>query len=221
MLQDLLKNRKPIYETITESIVWDDTWIHWLDQPAATRALYIGDSISRGVRVVGNGMFGTKLFFDTFSTSKSLDNPYFFPTLKMFADQQPHREAVLFNNGLHGWHLTEEEYGELYDAFVDELICEYGQDKIYLVLTTYSASEHYPNDRVIARNEIALFFYQIPDRTHETRVSIRTRDPWDATQLATRFGGGGHLRAAGCTIKGAMGVAKRQMRRAVREMLKG
>ena len=156
MLQDLLKNRKPIYETSTESIVWDDTWIHWLDQPAATRALYIGDSISRGVRVVGNGMFGTKLFFDTFSTSKSLDNPYFFPTLKMFADQQPHREAVLFNNGLHGWHLTEEEYGELYDAFVDELICEYGQDKIYLVLTTYSASEHYPNDRVIARNEIAL-----------------------------------------------------------------
>ncbi len=75
--------------------------------------------------------------------------------------------------------------------------------------------------RQVARNEIALFFYQIPDRTHETRVSIRTRDPWDATQLATRFGGGGHLRAAGCTIKGAMGVAKRQMRRAVREMLKG
>lgn len=156
MLQDLLKNRKPIYETVTESIIWDDTWIHWLDQPAATRALYIGDSISRGVRVVGNGMFGTKLFFDTFSTAKSLDNPYFFPTLKMFADQQPHREAVFFNNGLHGWHLTEEEYGELYDAFVDELIREYGQDKIYLVLTTYSASEHYPNDRVIARNEIAI-----------------------------------------------------------------
>ena len=75
--------------------------------------------------------------------------------------------------------------------------------------------------RQVARNEIALFFYQIPDRTHETRVSIRTRDPWDATQLATRFGGGGHLRAAGCTIKGAMGVAKRQIRRAVREMLKG
>ena len=75
--------------------------------------------------------------------------------------------------------------------------------------------------RQVARNEIALFFYQIPDRTHETRVSIRTRAPWDATVLATRFGGGGHLRAAGCTIKGAMGVAKRQMRRAVREMLKG
>ena len=75
--------------------------------------------------------------------------------------------------------------------------------------------------RQVARNEIALFFYQIPDRTHETRVSIRTREPHDATVLATRFGGGGHLRAAGCTIKGGIAVAKRQVRKAVREMLEG
>ena len=75
--------------------------------------------------------------------------------------------------------------------------------------------------RQVARNEIALFFYQIPDRTHETRVSIRTRGPWDATALATLFGGGGHRRAAGCTIKGGMAVAKRQMRQAVRDMLSG
>ena len=75
--------------------------------------------------------------------------------------------------------------------------------------------------RQVAHNEIALFFYQIPDRTHETRVSIRTRGEWDATVLATQFGGGGHRRAAGCTIKGAMGVAKRLMRKAVRDLLKG
>ena len=75
--------------------------------------------------------------------------------------------------------------------------------------------------RQVARNEIALFFYQIPDRTHETRVSIRTRGNWDATVLAGRFGGGGHKRAAGCTIKGAMAAAKRQMRKAVRDLLKG
>jgi phosphoesterase RecJ-like protein len=75
--------------------------------------------------------------------------------------------------------------------------------------------------RQVARNEIALFFYQIPDRTHETRVSIRTRGQWDATVLAGLFGGGGHRRAAGCTIKGGMAVAKRQMRKAVRDMLNG
>ena len=61
--------------------------------------------------------------------------------------------------------------------------------------------------------------YQIPDRTHETRVSIRTRAPWDATYLARLFGGGGHIRAAGCTVKASMAAAKRQVRRAVKEML--
>ena len=74
--------------------------------------------------------------------------------------------------------------------------------------------------RQAARNEIALFFYQIPDRTHETRVSIRTRAPWDATALAAQFGGGGHIRASGCTIKGSIAVAKRLVRKAVREMMK-
>ena len=75
--------------------------------------------------------------------------------------------------------------------------------------------------RSVAKNEIALFFYQIPDRTKETRCSIRTRGDWDATVLAAKFGGGGHVKAAGCTIKASRGSAKRQMRAAVRELLKG
>ena len=74
--------------------------------------------------------------------------------------------------------------------------------------------------RQTAKNEVALFFYQIPDRTHETRVSIRTRDPWDATAIAAQFGGGGHLRASGCTVKGSIALAKRLVRKAVREMMK-
>ena len=74
--------------------------------------------------------------------------------------------------------------------------------------------------RAVARNEIALFFYQIPDRTKEVRCSIRTRGDWDATVLAGKFGGGGHVRASGCTIKATLSSAKRQMRATVKEMLK-
>lgn len=73
--------------------------------------------------------------------------------------------------------------------------------------------------RSVAGNQIALFFYQIPDRTKEIRVSIRTRCAYDATILAKQFGGGGHVRAAGCTVKGSMASAKRLVRRAVKEML--
>lgn len=74
--------------------------------------------------------------------------------------------------------------------------------------------------RSVAKNEIALFFYQIPDRTKETRCSIRTRGDWDATELAGKFGGGGHRKASGCTIKKPLATAKRLMRAAVKEMLK-
>ena len=35
-----------------------------------------------------------------------------------------------------------------------------------------------------------------------------------------RFGGGGHLKAAGCTIKSPLASAKRKMRAAVKEILK-
>jgi len=74
--------------------------------------------------------------------------------------------------------------------------------------------------RSVAKNEIALFFYEIPDRTKETRCSIRTRGDWDATILAAKFGGGGHRKAAGCTIAAPMAKAKRLMRAAVKDMLK-
>ena len=73
--------------------------------------------------------------------------------------------------------------------------------------------------RSVAKNEIALFFYQIPDRTKETRCSIRTRGNWDATVIAAKFDGGGHAKAAGCTIKKPLSTAKRMMRAAVREIL--
>jgi len=73
--------------------------------------------------------------------------------------------------------------------------------------------------RSVAKNKIALFFYQIPDRTGETRCSIRTRAPYKAVELAKRFGGGGHEKAAACTFKCSLSAAKRTMRRAVKEYL--
>jgi bifunctional oligoribonuclease and PAP phosphatase NrnA len=41
----------------------------------------------------------------------------------------------------------------------------------------------------------------------ETRVSIRTAPPVDATRIAAEFGGGGHARRAGCTVHGNLDAA--------------
>lgn len=53
----------------------------------------------------------------------------------------------------------------------------------------------------------------------EIRVSIRTRAPLDASRLAARLGGGGHARAAGCTLSGSLSGVRARVLDAVREAL--
>lgn len=48
--------------------------------------------------------------------------------------------------------------------------------------------------------DCAIFMYQTG--VLEYKVSLRTDEKVDAARLAERFGGGGHARAAGCTMKG-------------------
>ncbi len=47
--------------------------------------------------------------------------------------------------------------------------------------------------------KIAAFFKSFGN-PHETRISLRSEAPYDVSKVCMRFGGGGHLRAAGATI---------------------
>ena len=139
-----------------ETYEWDNTWIEKSNDTKAARILYVGDSISCGVRRIATERSENKIMFDGFGTSKALDNPYFIDTLRMFAAQQPKRDAVIFNNGLHGWHLDDEkEYPALYEEAVRFMIKEYEGTPIFLVLTTAVADEG-RLERVKARNRVAL-----------------------------------------------------------------
>jgi phosphoesterase RecJ-like protein len=53
---------------------------------------------------------------------------------------------------------------------------------------------------------LAALFREASDGS--TRVSVRSAAPWDAAALCARFGGGGHVRAAGCTLR--MGLDEAQ-----------
>lgn len=139
-----------------ETYEWDNTWIEEANNVDAARILYVGDSISCGVRRIATERSGKKIMFDGFGTSKGLDNPYFLDTLRMFAAQQPKRDAVIFNNGLHGWHLDDEkEYPAFYEEAVRFMLKEYEGTPIFLVLTTAVADEE-RLARVQKRNEVAL-----------------------------------------------------------------
>ena len=54
-----------------------------------------------------------------------------------------------------------------------------------------------------------------------TKISVRTRDEFDATELCLQFGGGGHRRAAGAEIKLPLNEARRAVLAAASEILAG
>ena len=139
-----------------EHYEWDNTWWDSADVTGTPRVLYIGDSISCGARKVATQVSGGSLLFDGFGTSKALDNPHFFPSVRLFAAQQRDRCAILFNNGLHGWHLEDEfEYGKHYEAFLKNLLAEFEGTPILLLLSTAVANAE-RNARVITRNKAVL-----------------------------------------------------------------
>lgn len=146
------KDRKEKIETYE----WDDVWIDFATAPEEKRVFYIGDSISRGIRRIATEKTGGKIHFDSFATSKAVDNPFFVPSVSLFAKQETRRDAVIFNNGLHGWHLDDEtEYKKFYEEMVSFLIKEFAGTPVYIVLTTH-VSDADRGKRVIARNNAAL-----------------------------------------------------------------
>ena len=142
--------------TVFETYEWDNLWIERATTPEATRVLYIGDSISCGTRRIATMRTNEKILFDGFGTSKAVDNPYFIDSVKIFAAQEERRDAVLFNNGLHGWHLCDEtEYAVYYEKMVRFLMESFCDTPVFLVLTTHVSNE-VRDKRVVARNKIAL-----------------------------------------------------------------
>ena len=48
--------------------------------------------------------------------------------------------------------------------------------------------------------DCAIFMYEIG--TMEYKVSLRSNEKVNVAEVAENFGGGGHARAAGCTVRG-------------------
>lgn len=56
--------------------------------------------------------------------------------------------------------------------------------------------------RVTKGVEVAIFIYELA--TQEYKVSLRSNGDVDVSKIAIYFGGGGHIKAAGCTMRGSL-----------------
>ena len=170
--------QEKITECPLEQYEWERIWFEDVYDTEAKRVLYIGDSISNATFPYATSEAGRKLIFNNFASSKGLDNPYYYPMIKMFIEQNERKDAIIINNGLHGWHLDDAtEYKECYEDFVKYLLEEFKDTPIYIVLTTYYSNEKRVN-RVVARNEVALEIakkYDLPVIDLYT-VSINNKD---------------------------------------------
>ena len=66
--------------------------------------------------------------------------------------------------------------------------------------------------------EVAVSFREEDSET--VKVSFRSKNYMDVAALAERFGGGGHQKAAGCTIKGTLPDVKKKVLTAVEDAFK-
>lgn len=63
--------------------------------------------------------------------------------------------------------------------------------------------------RQVAGTDCAVFMYEIEEGNF--KVSLRTSESVDATKIASKFGGGGHIRAAGCSVHGTYETVTRKL----------
>lgn len=139
---------------VLEEYEWDNNWIEKSNIKDAKRVLYIGDSISCGTRSQLNRLADGEILFDGFGTSKAVDNPTLFPAVSLFSEQENPIFAVICNNGIHGTHLSTEEYEKYYSEFLDKLKERFKGIKLFVLLSTKLRPDE-RNAYVLERNAAA------------------------------------------------------------------
>ena len=96
-------------EPVRERIEWADIWVTDANKDDLPRVLLIGDSITRGYFGEVEKHLAGKAYCARLTTSKCVSDPSFIDEVQLLLKH--YRFAVIhFNNGLHGWGYTEDQY---------------------------------------------------------------------------------------------------------------
>ena len=147
-------------EPIRERIEWADIWVTDADKDDLPRVLLIGDSITRGYFGEVEKHLTGKAYCARLTTSKCVSDPSFPDEVQLLLKQYPFG-VIHFNNGLHGWGYTEEQYRDGLLRFLETFKEHAGDAKLIWATTTpvrnrdnlQKISER--TERVKARNRIA------------------------------------------------------------------
>ena len=147
-------------EPVRERIEWIDIWVTDADKDDLPRVLLVGDSITRGYFGTVEKHLEGKAYCARLTTSKCVSDPTFTDDLQLLLKQYKF-SVIHFNNGLHGWGYTEDQYR---DGMLKTVVAvkEHAGDAKLIWATTTPVRETTDleafaerTDRVKVRNELA------------------------------------------------------------------
>jgi lysophospholipase L1-like esterase len=144
-----------------EQYEWCDFWWQEAPQQDNKRVLLVGDSITRAYRPYVNEQLKGEMFADQLASSRALDNPAYISELDyMLLQQNMNYQGIHFNNGLHGWHLSVNEYEFYLEKVIQHIMNHFDSSKLILALSTPVTKPNIPtelndelNNKVIGRNK--------------------------------------------------------------------
>lgn len=102
---------------IREEIEWLDVWVPGNSVKDQPKVLLIGDSITGGYHGVVTEQLKGKAVVAKLATSKSVGDPALLAQISLVLGEC-HFDVVHFNNGMHGWDYTEEDYRKAFPELI-------------------------------------------------------------------------------------------------------
>ncbi len=168
-----------------ESIEWCDSWISHANETNLPRVLLIGDSISRDYYSEVERLLSGKAYVGRLSSSAFISDPVLPQQIKATLTSARF-DVIVFNNGMHGWQHTENEYRQAFPEFLKTIQKYAPHARLMWVSTTplknspTTPPEHSTeatDERIAARNSIALRFVQEQGIPVEDLYSLMSGHP--------------------------------------------
>jgi hypothetical protein len=146
-----------------ESIEWCDVWITHANETNLPRVLLIGDSIARDYYPEVEKRLAGKAFVGRLTTSRFVADPVLLKEIESVLSGAEF-DVVQFNNGMHGWQHSEEEYRKAFPKLIKTIRAHAPKAKLLWATTTplrngkdvtYDTKAEYSDERIAARNALA------------------------------------------------------------------
>lgn len=118
-----------------ETVEWLNVWMPHTNDTKLPRVLLIGNSITQGYYPEVTRLLEDKAYVARLTTSKSLGDPALIEEINLILNYYKF-DVVHFNNGLHGWEYSENEYDAAFPDMIKAIEKNAPEAKLIWATTT-------------------------------------------------------------------------------------